>query len=329
MNVNFFKFIVRTCVRTPVGDTLYFPVEIGLHQGSALSPLLFALIIDVISRGIQDGAPWCMLSADDIVLVAESRREVNEKLELWKSNLESQGLLVSRSKTEYLWCNFSGEPNEEGVEVMISDQIVPRTDKFKYLGSIIQKEGEFEDGVTHRIKAGWLRWRAATGVLCDKKVPLQLKGKFCRSAIRPAMLYDSECWTMKKSLESKLEVAEMRMLRWSCGCTLLDKIPNGVFRYALEVAPISAKAREGRLRWFGHVRRRQASAPVRRVESLLVVGGRRRGRPRRTWEEQLRLDLKALNLSEAMTVYMCSWRRQIRVVDSFFGTGSVVKSLRG
>ncbi|KAL6584739.1 hypothetical protein OROMI_004028 [Orobanche minor] len=137
-----------------------------------------------------------------------------------------------------------------------------------------------------------------------------------------------KCWAMKKSLESRLEAAEMRMLRWSCGRTLLDKIPNGVFRYALEVAPISAKARKGRLRWFGHVRRRQSSAPVRRVESLLVVGGRRRGRPRRTWEEQLKLDLKALNLSEAMTVDRCSWRRHIRVVDSFFGSGSVVESLR-
>ncbi|KAL6575540.1 hypothetical protein OROHE_000917 [Orobanche hederae] len=92
---------------------------------------------------------------------------------------------------------------------------------------------------------------------------------------------------------------------------------------------ISAKVRKGRLRWFGHVRRRQTSAPTRRVESLVVVGGRRRGRPRRTWEEQLRLDLKALNLSEAMTVDRCSWRRQIRVVDSFFGGGSaVVESLR-
>ncbi|KAL6545823.1 hypothetical protein OROGR_009697 [Orobanche gracilis] len=61
--------------------------------------------------------------------------------------------------------------NEEAVEVRIADQIVPRTDKFKYLGSIIHKEGEVED-VTHRIKAGWLKWRAATRVLCDKKVLL-------------------------------------------------------------------------------------------------------------------------------------------------------------
>ncbi|KAL6580659.1 hypothetical protein OROMI_008683 [Orobanche minor] len=46
---------------------------------------------------------------------------------------------------------------------------------------------------------------------------------------------------------------------------------------------------------------RQTTALVRRVESLLVVGGRRRGRPRRTWEEQLRLDMKALNLFDTMT----------------------------
>ncbi|KAL6521651.1 hypothetical protein OROGR_018220 [Orobanche gracilis] len=106
----------RTCVRTPVGDTPYFPVEVGLHQGSAVDPFLFALIPDVISRGIQDGVLWCMLFVDDIVLVVESKREVNEKLELWRSTLESQGLSVSRSKTEYLWCNFSGDTLEDEVQ---------------------------------------------------------------------------------------------------------------------------------------------------------------------------------------------------------------------
>ncbi|KAL6495858.1 hypothetical protein OROGR_030421 [Orobanche gracilis] len=109
---------------------------------------------------------------------------------------------------------------------------------------------------------------------------------------------------------------------------MMDRIPNRVFRNVLEVTLISAKVREERLRWFGHVRGRLASAPVRRVESLLVVGARRRGRPMRSWEEQLRLDLKALNLSETLSADRCSWRRQIRVVDSFVGNDSVVESLR-
>ncbi|KAL6583987.1 hypothetical protein OROMI_003276 [Orobanche minor] len=90
------------------------------------------------------------------------------------------------------------------------------------------------------------------------------------------MLYYSECWAMKKSLESKLEAAEMRMLRWSYGRTMLDRIPNGVFRSVLEVAPISMKVREWRLRWFGHIRRRQATAPteedVRRAAEIRSEG---------------------------------------------------------
>ncbi|KAL6503915.1 hypothetical protein OROGR_025838 [Orobanche gracilis] len=119
----------------------------------------------------------------------------------------------------------------------------------------------------------------------------------------------------------------MRMLRWSYGRTLLDRIPNVAFRNGLEVALISAKVREGRLRWFGHVRMRQVADLVRRVESLSVVGVRRRCRPRRTWEEQLRLDLKAFNISETMTVDKALWRRRIRVADSFIGSGYVLESL--
>ena len=54
------------------------PVGVGLHQGSSLSPYLFAMIMDVFARGIKDISPWCMLYADDIVLCS-TRSEVVEK----------------------------------------------------------------------------------------------------------------------------------------------------------------------------------------------------------------------------------------------------------
>ncbi|GKD67656.1 hypothetical protein Tco_1321746 [Tanacetum coccineum] len=111
-----------------------------------------------------------------------------------------------------------------------------------------------------------MKWRAATGVICDRNVPLKLKGKFYRVAVRPAMLYGLECWPITKALANRVEVAELRMLRWTCGKTLLDMIPNGVYRAQLEVETIINKMREGRLRWFGHVRRRPQSAPSRRLE---------------------------------------------------------------
>jgi hypothetical protein len=95
-----------TSVQTTDGDTNVFPINIGLHQGSALSPYLFALVIDEVTRDIQGDIPWCMLFADDIVLVDESREGVNRKLELWCQTLESKGFIISRTKTKYMICDW-------------------------------------------------------------------------------------------------------------------------------------------------------------------------------------------------------------------------------
>lgn len=69
----------RTSVRTPRGVTNDF--SIGTHQGSASSPFLFSLIMDVLTKEIQDELPWSMLFVDDIVFIDETRQRVNDKLE--------------------------------------------------------------------------------------------------------------------------------------------------------------------------------------------------------------------------------------------------------
>ena len=85
-------------------------------------------------------------------------------------------------------------------------------------------------------------------VLCDKKFPSKLKGKFYRTAIKLALLYGTECWPVKKIFEHKMKVTEMRMLRWMCEHTLMDRIRNQEFRDKPGVALISEKMRENRLR---------------------------------------------------------------------------------
>jgi hypothetical protein len=65
------------------GDTNDFSINIGLHQGSALSSYPFALVMDEVTRDIQDGTSWCMLFIDDVILVDESRTGVIQKLKLW------------------------------------------------------------------------------------------------------------------------------------------------------------------------------------------------------------------------------------------------------
>ena len=78
----------RTRVKTRVGLTGMIPVGVGLHQGSSLSPYLFAMIMDVLARGIKDISPWCMLYADDIVLRGTRSGVVEKKLEEWRRAME-------------------------------------------------------------------------------------------------------------------------------------------------------------------------------------------------------------------------------------------------
>ena len=125
-----------TFVRTCGGDTTDFPINRGLHQGSALSPYLFALVMDEVTRDIQGDISWCMLFADDVVLVDKSRAGVNRKLELWRRTLESKGFRLSRTKTEYMMCDFSAS-RHEGSDVSFDGQVVAHKDTFRYLGSIL------------------------------------------------------------------------------------------------------------------------------------------------------------------------------------------------
>ena len=67
---------VTTRVRSTVGTTDSFHVEVGLHQGSALSPLLLNIVFDVITEIVREKPPWCVLYADDIVLVTDEKRKL-------------------------------------------------------------------------------------------------------------------------------------------------------------------------------------------------------------------------------------------------------------
>jgi hypothetical protein len=70
--------------------------------------------------------------------------------------------------------------------------VVLKKNNFHYLGSMLQKDEDIDENLSHRIKADWLKWRQASGVLCDARVPLKLKDKLYRTVIRSAMLCGTE-----------------------------------------------------------------------------------------------------------------------------------------
>ncbi|KAK3558339.1 hypothetical protein QTP86_017255 [Hemibagrus guttatus] len=198
----------RTVVRCAVGQTEEFNVEVGLHQGSALSPFLFAIVMDQLSEEVRQESPWTMMFADDIVICSESREQVEENLERWRFALERRGMKVSRSKTEYMCVN----EREGSGTVRLQGEEVKKVQEFKYLGSTAQSNGECGKEVKKRVQAGWNGWRKVSGVLCDQKISARIKGKVYRTVVRPAMLYGLETVSLRKRQESELEVAELKML---------------------------------------------------------------------------------------------------------------------
>ena len=89
-------------------------------------------------------------------------------------------------------CGVNTTRHEE--EVGLGGQAVPQKNTFQYFGSMLQKD----EDVSHRTKTGWMKWRQASGVLCDKRVPQKLEGRFYKTANQPTMLYAAECWPTKR-----------------------------------------------------------------------------------------------------------------------------------
>ena len=301
----------KTVVRCAVGVTEDFKVEVGLHQGSALSPFLFALVMDRLTDEVRQEAPWTMMFADDIVICGENREQVEENLERWRYALESRGMKVSRSKTEYMCVNErdpSGTVRLQGAEVK-------KVQDFKYLGSTVQSNGECGKEVKRRVQAGWNGWRKVSGVLCDRRVSARMKGKVFKTVVRPAMLYGLETVALKKRQEAELEVAELKMLRFSLGVTRTDRIRNEFIRGTDHVRCFGDKVREARLRWFGHVQRRE-SEYIGRMLRLELPGRRSRGRPKRRFMDVVREDMKLAGVREEDAEDRVRWRQMTRCGDS-------------
>ena len=210
-------------------------IKVRLHQGSALSPFLFDLIMP----------PWEMLFADDVMLVCKTNPQLNRQLSRWKTALEEKGFKISRTKTEYLQIN----DDEDLDDMKMDEEIIKKVQAFKYLGGMhVSDYGELSIEISHRIQCGWNAWRKLSSVLCDKKMKVRLKRKVYKTAVHPAMMYGSETWGVKKTPEIKMTVVEMKMLHWMCRVTKKDKIRNELIRGTVKVADISLKMQERRLK---------------------------------------------------------------------------------
>ncbi len=190
--------------------------------------------------------------------------------------LTDNGLKINVAKTEHL------STRENPLPIKLNGEELNNVDHFKYLGSVIDTDGTINRDLNLRVQAAWSSWRKLTGVLYDRKIPLRLKAKICETIIRLALKYGSECWAMKVTNKRKIATTEKRMLRGILGVSRRDHMRNEEIRRIVHLSPIDEVMRSGRLRWFGHVQRRDATNVTRRVMELAIRCTRRLGRPKKT-----------------------------------------------
>ncbi|XP_063592969.1 uncharacterized protein LOC134770009 [Penaeus indicus] len=253
-------------------------------KGLYLVPSSFSWYLDVISGNFRTGLPWERLSADGLLVVADSEEELQRRWLRWQIGMESKGLKVNTKKTEVM------ASCRRDVEVNIKDKDNARlkqVQEFKYLGVTLDARGGSQVAMRARVAAAWNKWRELSGVISDRKMPRKLK--LYSTIIRPVLLYEPEVWTMGKK-ERILEATEMRMLRRTKGVTLRERERSTDFRRELGVNGINEKFKEMRMRWYGHVKRREGH-PAKVAMECVAPGRSPRGRPKKRWRDNGKEDM--------------------------------------
>ena len=112
------------------------------------------------------------------------------------------------------------------------------------------------------------------------------------------MLYGSETWAMTQKNEDIMRKCDRRMMRYMAGINLQHGVSSEEVAKRCSLGDILERTRQGRLQWFGYVRREGEEGVLRKVEKMQVTGNRLPGRPKRTLEQLVQRDMKKKGLKE-------------------------------
>ncbi|CAG5007919.1 unnamed protein product [Parnassius apollo] len=216
-------------VRTAVGDTTPLPHNRRLASGLRLKPYLFSVILDELSASVQKlPQPWLLMYADGIALVYGNKGRLTRPVHAWREALESGGLKLNVAKMEYMACLLQAIYSvfSDLTSLRVGDNTVESKDNFRYLGSVLDASRDIDRDMKVRISAAWAKWREVTGVICDPKMTVKLKGQVYKTVIMPVLTYGSVVGLLLERHRQFLHVTEMNMLWWMLPETNFRLIQN-------------------------------------------------------------------------------------------------------
>ena len=276
-----------------IGD--WFRTTVGVRQGCVLSPTLFNIFLErIMTDALNDHEGTVSIggrnitnlrSADDIDDLAGREDELADLVERIDKTSTAFGMQINAEKTKLMTNNTNGF----STDIRVNGEKLDCVKRFKYLGAIITDEGSKPE-ILARIAQATAALAKLKTIWNDRNIALSSKIRLMRSLVMSIFLYACESWTLTAETEKRIQAMEMRCLRKLLGITYREHITNEEVRNRTRQAiepheDLLTTVKQRKLRWYGHITRSTGLAKT--VMQGTVQGGRRRGRQRKRWEDNI------------------------------------------
>lgn len=295
MGQNYIKLImelyknIRARVRTDItGES--FEIERGVKQGDPLSSILFNCVLEEVFRKLKWSKKGININgeylnniryADDIVLISESKHEIQEMTQELSDEGEKKGLSMNINKTKAM------SKENEDLEININGKKIENVKEMIYLGQNITMENKTSVEIERRISIAWKKFWSLKFIF-KGNFTIKNKIKVLNSCVMPTLTYGSQTWAMNKIDENKIKVVQNSMERSILGIKLKDRISLKAIRKKI-INRVDFLHTVKRLKWdwAGHVARQNKDRWTYSIKNWFLKMGRKKGKQKTKWDDDI------------------------------------------